>query len=69
MSRKVSVELSVCGKFELSYVEYNSVQMGVYKYWSITGTEIINEWNGVHSYNHGKEKYIRKIWNKRFANA
>jgi hypothetical protein len=63
------IETSVSGKYVLEGFAGVNIHTGPYVFCQISGTEIINEWNGRHMYNCGKEKYIRKIWNKRYAKA
>ena len=66
---KQVIENSVSGKFVLEAYSYVNMHTGPYMFFQIAGTEIINEYGGRHMYNCGKEKYIRSIWNKRFALA
>jgi hypothetical protein len=63
---KEVIATSVSGKYVLESRKVENVLTGAYQLYTICGTEIINEYNGRHMYNCGAEKYIRRIWNKRY---
>ena len=67
--KKKMIDYSASGKFVLEAKAYENVLTGPYMLYTIVGTAIINQYGGRHMYNCGKEKYIRSIWNKRFALA
>ena len=63
------VDYSKSGKFVLESQWVDNLLTVPYMLYTIVGTAIINQYGGRHMYNCGKEKYIRGIWNKRYAQA
>jgi len=64
MSEVVATSKSGMYKLEKSFI--NAKYREPYWLFEIIGTEIINEYNGRHLYNCGGERYINKIWKKRY---